>query len=170
MLQRGIILNQRYEIVRLIAEGGMGVVYEGRDLKFGGSPVAIKRCLMTGEAIQRAFVREAELLANLSHPGVAKARDFFAAPDGQYLVMEFIPGSDFGQFLSDRGAPVSTKVALEWIDQVLDALNYMHGMRPPVIHRDIKPSNLKLAPSGHVILIDFGLAKGTGTTSLAGYS
>ncbi len=170
MMQTGIVLNGRYEIVRLIAEGGMGAVYEGRDLKFGGSPVAIKRCLMTGETIQRAFVREAELLANLSHPGVAKARDFFASTDGQYLVMEFIPGIDLEQFLSDRGAPVSTDVALEWIDQALDALSYMHGLRPPVIHRDIKPSNFKLTPSGHVILIDFGLAKGTGTTSLAGYS
>ncbi len=170
MVQTGTVLNGRYEIVRLIAEGGMGAVYEGRDLKFGGGPVAIKRCLMTGEAMQRAFVREAELLANLSHPGVAKARDLFAGTDGQYLVMEFIPGSDLEQILSDRGAPVSTKVALEWMDQALDALSYMHGLRPPVIHRDIKPSNLKLTPSGHVILIDFGLAKGNGTTSLAGYS
>src|SRR5262245_31216095 len=170
MIQTGTILNRRYEIVRLIAEGGMGAVYEGRDLKFGGGPVAIKRCLMTGEAMQRAFVREAELLANLSHPGVAKARDLFAEPDGQYLVMEFIPGSDLEQILSDRGAAVSTEVALKWMDQALDALSYMHSRRPPVIHRDIKPSNLKLTPSGHVILIDFGLAKGNGTTSLAGYS
>jgi serine/threonine protein kinase len=170
MVQTGTVLNGRYEVVRLIAEGGMGAVYEGRDLKFGGGPVAIKRCLMTGEAMQRAFVREAKLLANLSHPGVAKARDLFARTDGQYLVMEFIPGSDLEQILSDRGAPVSTKVALEWMDQTLDALSYMHGLRPPIIHRDIKPSNLKLTPSGHVILIDFGLAKGTGTTSLAGYS
>jgi serine/threonine protein kinase len=170
MIRTGTVLNGRYEIVRLIAEGGMGAVYEGRDLKFGGGPVAIKRCLMNGEAMQRAFVREAELLANLSHPGVAKARDLFAGTDGQYLVMEFIPGSDLERILSDRSAPVSTKVALEWMDQALDALSYMHGLRPPVIHRDIKPSNLKLTPSGHVILIDFGLAKGTGATSLAGYS
>jgi serine/threonine protein kinase len=170
MVRTGTVLNGRYEIVRLIAEGGMGAVYEGRDLKFGGGPVAIKRCLMTGEAMQRAFVREAELLANLSHPGVAKARDLFAGTDGQYLVMEFIPGSDLEQILSDRGTPVSIKVALEWMDQALDALSYMHGLRPPIVHRDIKPSNLKLTPSGHVILIDFGLAKGTGTTSVAGYS
>ncbi len=170
MVQTGTVLNGRYEIVRLIAEGGMGAVYEGRDLKFGGSPVAIKRCLMTGEAMQRAFVREAELLANLSHPNVAKARDLFAGPDGQYLVMEFIPGSDLEQVLSDRCAPVPTEIALKWMDQALDALSYMHGRRPPVIHRDIKPSNLKLTPSGHVMLIDFGLAKGNGTTSLLGYS
>jgi serine/threonine protein kinase len=170
MIETGTVLNGRYEIVRLIAEGGMGAVYEGRDLKFGGGPVAIKRCLMNGEAMQRAFVREAELLANLSHPGVAKARDLFSEPDGQYLVMELIPGNDLEQILSDRGAPLPTEVALEWMDQTLDALSYMHGRRPPVIHRDIKPSNLKLTPSGHVMLIDFGLAKGNGTTSLAGYS
>jgi serine/threonine protein kinase len=170
MVRTGTVLNGRYEIVRLIAEGGMGAVYEGRDLKFGGGPVAIKRCLMTGEAMQRAFVREAELLANLSHPNVAKARDLFAGPDGQYLVMEFIPGSDLEQILSDRCAPVSTEIALKWMDQALDALTYMHGLRPPVVHRDIKPSNFKLTPSGHVMLIDFGLAKGNGSTSLLGYS
>lgn len=170
MVQTGTVLNGRYEIVRLIAEGGMGAVYEGRDLKFGGGPVAIKRCLMTGEAMQRAFTREAELLANLSHPGVAKARDLFAEPDGQYLVMEYIPGSDLEQILNERGRPIALENALEWADQVLDALSYMHGRRPPVIHRDIKPSNLKLTPSGHIMLIDFGLAKGNGTTSLAGYS
>lgn len=170
MVETGKILNGRYEIVRLIAEGGMGAVYEGRDLKFGGGPVALKRCLMTGEAMQRAFVREAELLANLSHPGVAKARDLFAEPDGQYLVMELIPGNDLEQMLSDLGGPVPTEVALEWVDQALDALCYMHKRQPPVIHRDIKPSNLKLTPSGHIMLIDFGLAKGNGTTSLAGYS
>ncbi|MDX2034557.1 MAG: protein kinase [Blastocatellia bacterium] len=170
MIQTGTVLNGRYEIVRLIAEGGMGAVYEGRDQKFGGGPVAIKRCLMTGEAMQRAFTREAELLANLSHPGVAKARDLFAEADGQYLVMEYIPGDDLEQLLQERGGPISTEIALEWTDQVLDALCYMHGRRPPVIHRDIKPSNLKLTPSGHLMLIDFGLAKGNGTTSLAGYS
>jgi serine/threonine protein kinase len=170
MVQTGIVLNGRYEIVRLIAEGGMGAVYEGRDLKFGGGPVAIKRCLMTGDAMQRAFIREAELLANLSHPGVAKARDLFAEPDGQYLVMEYIPGNDLEKLLNERGRPIALENALEWADQVLDALSYMHGRRPPVIHRDIKPSNLKLTPSGHIMLIDFGLAKGNGTTSLAGYS
>src|SRR5262245_47086252 len=170
MLQTGIILNQRYEIVRLIAEGGMGAVYEGRDLKFGGSPVAIKRCLLTGEAMQRAFVREAELLANLSHPGVAKVRDLFVEPDGQYLVMEYIPGRDLEEILNDRGAAIPTEEALGWMDQTLDALIYMHSQRPPVIHRDLKPSNIKLTPSGHVMLIDFGLAKGNGTSSLVGYS
>ncbi|MGH9752810.1 MAG: protein kinase domain-containing protein [Blastocatellia bacterium] len=170
MLQTGMILNQRYEIVRLIARGGMGAVYEGRDLKFGGSPVAIKRCLPANESIQRAFAREAELLANLSHPGVPKVRDSFAEAEARYLVMEYIPGRDLEEILKDRGAPIPTEEALEWMDQALDALNYMHSQRPPVIHRDIKTSNLKLTPLGHVMLIDFGLSKENGSTSLVGYS
>src|SRR5262245_15026447 len=170
MLQTGTILNQRYEIVRLIAEGGMGAVYEGRDLKFSGSPVAIKRCLLSGEATHRAFTREAELLANLSHPGVPKVRDLFAEAEVRYLVMEYIPGRDLEEILNDRGAAIPTEDALGWMDQALDALSHMHSQRPPVIHRDIKPSNLKLTPSGHVMLIDFGLAKGNGKSSLVGYS
>src|SRR5262245_41192511 len=170
MLQTGTVLNQRYEIVRLIAEGGMGAVYEGRDLKFSGSPVAIKRCLLSGEATHRAFTREAELLANLSHPGVPKVRDLFAEADVRYLVMEYIPGRDLEEILNDRGAAIPTEDALGWMDQALDALSHMHSQRPPVIHRDIKPSNLKLTPSGHVMLIDFGLAKGNGKSSLVGYS
>ena len=90
--------------------------------------------------------------------------DYFAIGERQFLVMQYIPGKDLEQLLADRktqgqGVFVSSQV-LRWADQLLDALEYLHSQKPPIIHRDIKPQNLKLTPRGEVILLDFGLAKG----------
>jgi serine/threonine protein kinase len=92
--------------------------------------------------------------------------DYFATPDGnQFFVMEFIPGKDFGELLSERlrqnQGPFPLDQVLGWAEQILDVLHYLHtNFDPPIIHRDIKPLNLKLMPNGQVILLDFGLAKG----------
>jgi serine/threonine protein kinase len=90
--------------------------------------------------------------------------------------MEFIPGEDLGAQL-DEGRSVSLDDVMRWADQLLDALEYLHTLDPPVLHRDIKPSNLKLVSRGQIVLLDFGLAKGaagemtrTPSRSILGYS
>jgi serine/threonine protein kinase len=75
--------------------------------------------------------------------------------------MEYIPGDDLLDILQQRGRPLDYPEVLSWADQLLDALDYLHSQNPPIIHRDIKPQNLKLTAQGHIILLDFGLAKGT---------
>ncbi len=165
------LLQQRYEIVRPIAQGGMGAVYEGRDWRLGGSPVALKLCVFNTEQMRDIFEREANLLARLSHPHLPKVRDLFNEGAGQYIVMEYVPGSDLEQTLQDFGQALDHRTVLQWADQLLDALIYLHAVEPPVIHRDIKPANVKLTPQGHVMLLDFGLAKGhTSNLSLYGYT
>ncbi|NOT63624.1 MAG: SUMF1/EgtB/PvdO family nonheme iron enzyme [Acidobacteria bacterium] len=165
------LLQQRYEIVRPIAQGGMGAVYEGRDWRLGGSPVALKLCVFNTEQMRDIFEREANLLARLSHPHLPKVRDLFNEGAGQYIVMEYVPGHDLEKILSDFGQPLDHRTVLQWADQLLDALVYLHAVEPPVIHRDIKPANVKLTPQGHVMLLDFGLAKGhTSNLSLYGYT
>lgn len=153
------VLQGRYRIVRQLGRGGMGAVYEAVDERLSRT-VALKEMLVELEDLKRAFDREARLLANLRHPVLPKVIDHFPEDEGQFLVMEFIPGSDLGELLSRRTHPFSPAEVLRWADDLLDALDYLHTHDPPVIHRDIKPSNLKLTAQGKIVLLDFGLAKG----------
>jgi S1-C subfamily serine protease/tRNA A-37 threonylcarbamoyl transferase component Bud32 len=153
------VLQGRYRIVRQLGKGGMGAVYEAVDERLHRT-VALKETLADTEELKRAFEREARLLANLRHPVLPKVIDHFTEDDGQFLVMEFIPGSDLGELLSRRSRPFSPSEVRRWADDLLDALDYLHTFEPPIIHRDIKPANLKLTAQGKVVLLDFGLAKG----------
>lgn len=175
MLTAGTILQKRYRVVRPLGRGGMGEVYEAFDERLSRA-VALKETSADTEELRRAFGREARLLANLRHTGLPKVLDHFDEGGGLFLVMEYIPGDDLGRML-ESGRRFTQGEVLGWADQLLDALGYLHGLDPPVLHRDIKPSNLKLVSTGHVVLLDFGLAKGragqmegTGSTSLLGYS
>ncbi len=154
------VLQGRYRIVRQLGRGGMGAVYEAVDERLSRT-VALKERLVVTDDLKRAFEREARLLANLRHPALPKVIDHFSEDDGQFLVMEFIPGSDLGELLQRRQRPFSPAEVAAWADELLDALDYLHTHEPPVIHRDIKPSNLKLTAQGKIVLLDFGLAKGT---------
>jgi formylglycine-generating enzyme required for sulfatase activity/tRNA A-37 threonylcarbamoyl transferase component Bud32 len=171
------ILQNRYIIRRELASGGMGAVYEGDDKRLGVK-VAVKEYRLQGEEqlntetrdyYRQAFEREARLLAALRHDALPRVIDHFTEGDGQYLVMEFIEGDDLMQALKKRGSPFPVAEVLNWADQLLTVLDYLHKRNPPVIHRDIKPQNLKVDNEGRLILIDFGLARGAvkGMTKMA---
>jgi serine/threonine-protein kinase len=155
-LKNGQVLERRYRIDALLGQGGMGAVYAATDLRFN-TTVAIKENLEVTPDSQRQFSREAGLLHQLRHPNLPRVTDyFFIADKGQYLVMDYVEGEDLKALLVRQG-PVPEPQALEWIGQVLDALEYLHSRS--VIHRDVKPANVKIAPGGQVFLVDFGLAK-----------
>jgi basic membrane lipoprotein Med (substrate-binding protein (PBP1-ABC) superfamily) len=98
-------------------------------------------------------------LANLTHPNLPRVNDHFVIEgQGQYLVMDFVGGDDLEKIVTERGC-VDPAQAVDWIDQVLDALIYLHSRPQPVIHRDIKPANIKITPEGRAMLVDFGLVK-----------
>jgi serine/threonine protein kinase len=157
-LATGQLLQDRYRIDGLLSGGGMGAVYRAWDLNLNRPVVVKENRLYTPEA-QRQFEREARLLANLKHPHLPRVSDHFFLPgQGQYLVMDYIEGEDLNQRLA-RGGPVPAGQAVEWMVQVLDALEYLHSREPAVIHRDVKPANVKITPEGKVWLVDFGLAK-----------
>src|SRR5207237_2797517 len=128
-------------------------------------------------SMRRAFAREARLLNHLRHSALPRVSDYFADEQGEFLVMEYIAGEDLSEKLKERRAAFPVSEVLNWADQLLDALDYLHTQEPPVIHRDIKPQNLKLTPRNAIVLLDFGLAKGTpmqtkvtATGSVFGYS
>jgi serine/threonine protein kinase len=158
MLTPNTLLQDRFLIVRLLKRGGMGAVYEAFDRRLNRT-VALKETLADTEELSKAFEREANLLAILNHPALPKVTDHFVDRDGQYLVMDFIPGHDLGIQLKERREPFGCPEVLRWADELLDVLEYLHTHEPRIIHRDIKPANLKLSAEGKVILLDFGLAK-----------
>ncbi|HEY0379718.1 MAG TPA: serine/threonine-protein kinase [Pyrinomonadaceae bacterium] len=165
MLAPNTLLQDRYQVIRSIGHGGMGAVYLARDRRLGHT-VALKETFFTEDRMRKAFEREARLLAHLRHPALPKVTDHFDEDGGQFIVMEFISGDDLEMLLAQRGEPFPVEQVLAWGDELLKALDYLHKQEPPILHRDIKPANLKLTPQGEVILLDFGLAKGTaGQTS-----
>ncbi|HEY0050530.1 MAG TPA: serine/threonine-protein kinase [Pyrinomonadaceae bacterium] len=164
MIKAGEILQGRYRIERQIGAGGMGAVFVATDERFG-STVAIKETLFTDERLLKAFEREARLLNSLRHPALPRVSDHFVDENGQFIVMEYIAGDDLAEMMEQRAGAFALEDVLKWADQLLDALDFLHTQEMPVIHRDIKPQNLKLTPRGQIILLDFGLAKGSVTNA-----
>ncbi|MBI1765186.1 MAG: SUMF1/EgtB/PvdO family nonheme iron enzyme [Acidobacteria bacterium] len=177
----GTVLNYRYQVEQVFNDkGGMGLIYQATDLNLR-STVVLKKSRFVDEQSRSAFEREARLLYGLRHNALPRVIDYFITEDSsQFFVMEFIPGQDLSEMLSDRiehgEGPFPITQVLDWGDQLLDALHYLHMHNPPIIHRDIKPQNLKLMPNGQIILLDFGLAKGAvsgmtlGSASIQGYT
>ncbi len=157
-LENGTLLHARYRIVECLAHGGMGSVYSAMDENLG-LVVAVKENLFTTEEYSRQFRLEAIILANLRHPNLPRVSDHFTIADqGQYLVMDFIEGEDLRERM-ERVGPLSEDDVIVIGAAICDALTYLHTRTPPILHRDIKPGNVKIAPNGHIVLVDFGLAK-----------
>jgi len=158
-LTQGQTIQGRYRVAGLLGQGGFGAVYKGWDVNLN-RPVAIKENLdMTPEA-QRQFQHEAQMLSDISHANLPRVTDHFVIPNlGQYLVMDFVEGEDLQAMLNRTGHALPEAQALAWIDQICDALTYLHTQEPPIIHRDIKPANIKITPKGKAVLVDFGIAK-----------
>ncbi len=159
-MQIGDVLQNRYEITGRLGQGGFGTVYKATDRRLKRD-VAVKE-LRNVAPDDRAYLwsidREVEILAGLEHSALTDVGDYFNEGNNYYIVMDYVPGQDLSQVLEQRGA-LGQAQALEMIDPVLDALEYLHSRIPPIIHRDIKPANIRVSDDGRVYLVDFGLAK-----------
>lgn len=154
------IVEQQFpglEIVELLGEGGMGLVYRARQTSLDRD-VAIK-VIRTDhqyrEAFENRFAREAKALASLNHPNIVTVHDFGKTDDYFFLIMEFVDGINLRELLS--GQKITASEALEIIPQICDALQYAH--EKGVVHRDIKPENILVDRNGRVKIADYGLAK-----------
>jgi serine/threonine protein kinase len=151
----------------------MGAVYKAIDERLNKT-VAIKEVIFELQTsadesqrnvIQKAFQREANSLVKAKHEAVPDITDFFSELERLFLVMEYIEGDDLGKMLEKRGKPFSFEEVLPWINQLLEALKYLHNLTPPILHRDIKPQNLKLNERQKIKLLDFGVARSTDKSS-----
>lgn len=173
MLAIGDCLQNRYRVVRQLGHGGMGTVYEAHDERFEIS-VALKEVLLDlakiadptqQQMVARAFEREAKTLALLHHEAFPHVIDYFSESDHQYLIMELVHGEDLGEQLQARKKPFDFEDVLNWTNQLLDALDYLHTQEQPIIHRDLKPQNMKITGRNKVKVLDFGIAKGADNKS-----
>ena len=157
-LETGDLLNQRYRILDILGQGGMGAVYRALDENLDVF-VAVKENAFLSEEYSRQFTREAKVLASLRHPNLPRVFDYFVLDQqGQYLVMDYIEGEDLREWMAREESIAEAEALLIGI-QICDALIYLHEQDPVITHRDIKPGNIKITPDGAAVLVDFGLVK-----------
>ena len=165
MLSRGQKINDRYEIIKTIGEGGMANVYLANDTILDRK-VAIKVLrgdLSNDEKFIRRFKREALSVSNLSHPNIVEVYDVGEEDGNYYIVMEYIDGKTLKQLLQKRGALTLTEVS-DIMCQLTDGLAHAHEAY--IIHRDIKPQNIMIEDNGLVKITDFGIAMALNSTQL----
>src|SRR5262245_20342985 len=158
-------LHNRYSIVQKLAQGGQSAVYLATDLRANNEPRAIKEMSQANlqpferERAILGIQREAEMLARLRHPAIARVFEQFTDDDKYYLAMEYVPGHTLEDEMIERGTPVRWEEAARWGAILAEVLNFLHSQPPAIIYRDLKPSNVMLCLNGSLKLIDFGIAR-----------
>ncbi|MBE9126965.1 MULTISPECIES: serine/threonine protein kinase [unclassified Coleofasciculus] len=164
--QPGEMITQRYRILNLLGQGGVGTTYAAKDLK-NNQNVALKVLSLRRMADWKKmelFEREARILAQLNHPGIPRYLDYFQVDTSGdlrfYIAQQLAPGKSLAVLVERGWHPDETQVK-QLALRVLNILIYLHQLVPPVIHRDIKPQNIILNRQGRVFLVDFGAVQDT---------
>jgi len=157
-LSPGDIVGERYEILQLLGEGGMGAVYKARDRELDRL-VALKVVrpeLARNAEIVKRFKQELILARQVTHKNVIRIHDLGQADGLQFITMDFVEGQDLRQLLRDKGK-LPPEQTVRIMLQICRALEAAHSER--VIHRDLKPQNVMLDAGGRVYVMDFGIAR-----------
>lgn len=159
------MIGTRYQVVRLLGQGGMSNIYLCDDLNLKGRRWVVKEMVarytdpQEQQMAVKLFEREAHLLSSLDHRNLPKVNDFFIYQGRSYLVMEFVDGEDLGRMLTRIKTFLPERQVAEIGEQMATVLYYLHCHKPhPIIFRDVKPSNIMI--TGNLVkLIDFGIAR-----------
>ena len=165
MLSKGQKINERYEIVKSIGEGGMANVYLAQD-SILDRQVAVKVLrgdLSADDKFIRRFQREAQSVSNLSHQNIVEVYDVGEEEGNHYIVMEYIEGKTQKQLLKKRETLTLTEV-IDIMTQLTDGIAHAHESY--IIHRDIKPQNIMIEDNGLIKITDFGIAMALNATQL----
>ena len=152
----GTVIENKYEILKLIGKGGMSKVYLAMDQNLK-KQWAVKE-IEKKEIMLQSALAEANMMKKLDHPNLPRIVDIIDGNDVIYVVMDYIEGEPLSDVLSKRGAQPQETV-MQWAKELCGVLTYLHTQTPPIIYRDMKPANVMLQPNGTVKLIDFGIAR-----------
>jgi predicted Ser/Thr protein kinase len=154
--------NGKFKVVRQLSFGGFSAVYLVRDEV--GKFLVAKEAVVPGgtdstmrDKAAEHFRREAKILSQLSHPGIARVFDHFAEGGRNYILLEHIEGENLRQRVNQRGIPAEKDI-IRWAVELAEIVDYLHEQSPPILHRDLTPDNVMIAPDGRLVLIDFGAA------------
>lgn len=165
MIVKGQKINDRYEIIRVLGEGGMANVYLANDTILDRK-VAVKVLrgdLATDEKFVRRFQREALSASSLNHPNIVEMYDVGEDDGNYYIVMEYVEGKNLKQLIKRR-TKLSLIEVIDIMKQLTDGIAHAHDSF--IIHRDIKPQNMLILDSGLVKITDFGIAVALNSTQL----
>ena len=165
MITKGQKINDRYEVIRSIGEGGMANVYLGYDTILDRN-VAIKVLrgdLSNDEKFVRRFQREALSASSLAHPNIVEVYDVGEDDGVYYIVMEYVEGKTLKQLLKKRGT-LTLSEAIDIMSQLTDGMAHAHDSY--IIHRDLKPQNIMIKDDGQIKITDFGIAMALNSTQL----
>ena len=170
----GKILQNRYEILHVLGQGGMGTVFMAKDLRLRGRNAEGRNCVVKKLRddfyreedklkAQSFFNREMQVLSDLQHRNIVQILDNFEENGNYYIVMEYVQGNNLHFMLHEErgGEPFSEQQVTNWALEICDVLIYLHSQNPPVIYRDLKPSNvmIDMTKEAQVKLVDFGIAR-----------
>lgn len=162
MAKIGSLIDQKYEIITIIGQGGMSTVYLAIDRRLN-KQWAIKEIKKTMNGRQNeihihSLLTEANLMKKWDHPTLPRIVDIIEENETIYIVMDYVEGKSLDVILKEKGK-IQQEFVINWAKQLCEALHYLHTCKPAVIYRDMKPANIMVKPDGNVKLIDFGIAR-----------
>ncbi len=162
MTEVGTVIDNKYEILKLIGQGGMSKVYLAMDKRLN-KQWAIKEIRKiskdkNNEVVIQSAISEANLIKKFDHPSIVRIVDIIDNDDVIYIIEDYIEGQTLDRILYEYGAQPQ-ELVIEWGIKLCEALNYLHSLDPAIIYRDMKPANIMLTPSRNIKIIDFGIAR-----------
>ncbi|MGV8981748.1 serine/threonine-protein kinase [Clostridium sp.] len=155
MLNSGDILDEKYQVIKVLGKGGMGTVYLCKNTRYGNL-WAIKEVIK--DIKNTGILTEANILKDLSHVGIRRIVDIFYENNYLYMVQDYVEGQTLKEYVKVNGKMQMEEICSITSD-LCDIIGYLHNQNPAIIYRDIKPSNIMITPNEKVVLIDFGISK-----------
>ncbi len=162
MAQIGQIIGGKYKILRMIDRGGMSRIYLAEDMGMSKEWV-VKEILKTindrdNSLSVNSAISEVNIVKELDHPAIVRVVDILNDSQAVYIVEDYVRGRSLKEIV-DSGEYIDEKMLIQWMMQLSEVLAYLHSRNPAVIYRDIKPENIIMTESGHIKVIDFGIAR-----------